>query len=46
MKKVNSLKGEVNHESRVKAAQRINNFKRCIYNFEENYRNKLVQTSG
>lgn len=46
VKKVNRLKTQVNHESRVKAAQKINNFKRCIYNFEENYRNQLVQASG
>ena len=38
VKKVNKLKQEIDRDARFKGAQKINNFKRCIYNFEENFR--------
>ena len=38
VKKINRLKQEIDREARFRGAQKIKNFKRCIFNFEENFR--------
>jgi len=38
VKKINRLKQEIDREARFRGAHKIKNFKRCIFNFEENFR--------
>jgi len=38
VKKINKLKQEIDRDARFRGAQKIKNFKRCIFNFEENFR--------
>ena len=46
VKKIHKLKQEIDREARLKGAQKIKNYKRCIFNFEENYRQQLHQPSN
>jgi hypothetical protein len=38
VKKIHRLKQEIDRDARFKGAQKIKSFKRCIFNFEENFR--------
>lgn len=38
VKKINRLKQEIDRNRRFKASQYIKNYKRCVFNFEDNFR--------
>lgn len=46
VKSIQKLKQEINRESRFSGAQKIKNFKRCIYNYEENFRTEQAKTGN
>jgi hypothetical protein len=38
VKKINKLKTDIDREARQSGAQKIKNYKRCIFNSEDNFR--------
>jgi len=38
VKKINKLKNEIDKEARCRGAQKIKDYKRCIFNFEDSFR--------
>ena len=38
VKKINKLKTEIDRDARFSGANKIKNYKRCIFNFEDNFR--------
>jgi len=43
VKKIQILKKNIDREARFRGAQKIKNFKRCIFNFEETFRQEQTK---
>ena len=43
VQKINKLKAGIDKASRYKGAQKIKNWKRCVFNFEANFRDNQIK---
>lgn len=43
VQKINKIKAGIDRDARFKGAQKIKNYKRCIFNFEENFRKEQIK---
>ena len=46
VKRTNQLLAKFDKQKKNKAAKRVNNFKRCVFNIEDNYKSLMNQSSN